>query len=238
MDERATRANIGATLLIMGVVAALAAFAPDPAGAQAVKAPPREPAAPQTRAQDARCEIAFTGAPAFKDRCQHQRDAGGGFTLFPARGDAHMRGFIEVAATPAPGGGVTVRGVNRGGMTGAWGAAAPVAGQPGCWAGKAFRLCATPTGKAEPIGKSRTQDVRLLAFAMNDTATVDFLDAKGRRADVLCHAPQCDAWLMADRLPQGLVNRRARLTIRKTRMELGDGGTYDLDEAVRIDYLN
>ena len=89
-----------------------------------------------------RCAVIGAGVAAYRGSCRFRAEAGGSFSLRPARGPAFPGGITDVSVYVIAPGEAEVRGLTRDGINSRWGEAKRSGRDRACWAGADFQVCA------------------------------------------------------------------------------------------------
>lgn len=89
-----------------------------------------------------RCAVTGAGTPAYRGSCRFRAEAGGSFSLRPARGAAFPGGVTDVSVFVTAPGQAEVSGLTRAGVNSRWGEAKRSSRDGACWKGADFEVCA------------------------------------------------------------------------------------------------
>ncbi len=92
-------------------------------------------------ARPARCVVASAGSPTWRGACDFRAEAGGSFSISPARG-SFPGGIDPISVFMIRPGVADVRGLTRDGINSRWGEARRSRRDPACWVGEDFSICA------------------------------------------------------------------------------------------------
>ena len=98
---------------------------------------------PGLAAKTADCRVEAEGRVAFAGKCQFVADTGGSFSLTSLDNQSPLYGStLSVSVSVVSPGNAEVRGLTKSGINSRWGSAIRSRGEPACWVGEDFRVCA------------------------------------------------------------------------------------------------